>query len=164
VNGDSGEASLDAGEDGGARARWLTDRLPRHACRRLCARRGAPEPGNACAPCQGPRRTLSCLRRGRGQRRGRGCHAHACAAAPLPSRWGRGRHAAPERAQGPRPCHQCLGPRPLGRCSQGYRGCAQWAAVPACPLHRGCWRPPGGCWATPWWKTEAGETAEHAAG
>jgi hypothetical protein len=171
VNGDSSEASLDADEDGGARARWLTDRLPRRACRWLCAHLGALEPGHACTHCQVPWHARSCPRRGRGQRRGWGRHAHACAAAlvrqeaaPLPSRWGRGRHAAPKRAQGPRPCHQCLGPRPLGRRSQGCRGCARWAAVLACPLRRGCWRPPGGCWGTPWWETVAGEMAAQAAG
>jgi hypothetical protein len=31
TNGDSDEASLDAGEDGGAQARWPADRLPCHA-------------------------------------------------------------------------------------------------------------------------------------
>jgi hypothetical protein len=40
VNGDSGEASLDAGEDGGARARWPADRLPCHACHRGWPRAG----------------------------------------------------------------------------------------------------------------------------
>jgi hypothetical protein len=40
VNDDSGEASLDAGEDGGARARWTADRLPCRACHRGWPRAG----------------------------------------------------------------------------------------------------------------------------
>uniref|UniRef100_A0A804MX75 Uncharacterized protein n=1 Tax=Zea mays TaxID=4577 RepID=A0A804MX75_MAIZE len=43
TNDDSGEASLDVGEDGGARARWPVDLLPRHAS--MQRRRGWPHAG-----------------------------------------------------------------------------------------------------------------------
>jgi hypothetical protein len=43
TNDDSGEASLDAGEDGGVRARWPADRLPRRAS--MQCRRGWPRAG-----------------------------------------------------------------------------------------------------------------------
>jgi hypothetical protein len=43
TNGDSGEASLDVGEDGGMRARWPVDRLPRRAS--MQHRRGWPRAG-----------------------------------------------------------------------------------------------------------------------